>query len=249
MIAGARVTNLAPLRAMQKLSELALGGLPISDLAPLAGLPVRTLYLDDTKVADLTMLRTMHQLKELDVSATPIKNYWTLSGLRLTKLTIARTKLTELSALDVTALTDLTLDGTLISDLTPLKAAPLTRLSLRDTPATDLGPLAGVPLVALDVGGARVASLKPLSGMTTLRQLAVDHLPINDYRPITTLPLERLIIGPFTRSRTCPGLDELRSNAHLKAIGVYSLARKTVLTWSPSEFWRKLDAGELSSIE
>jgi Leucine-rich repeat (LRR) protein len=248
-IAGSRVTDLVPVRAMPKLTQLVISGLPISDPAPLAGLPIRTLAINETKVADLTMLRTMHQLKELDVSGTPIKNYWTLSGLRLARLSIARTKLTELSALDVTALADLTLDGTLVGDLSPLHAAPLTRLSLRDTPATDLGPLAGVPLVTLDVGGSRIASLKAISGATTLRELAVDHLPINDYRPITTLPLERLIIGPFTRSRTCPGLDELRMNPHLKVIGVYSLAKKTTQAWSPSEFWRKLDAGELSGIE
>jgi len=118
----------------------------VTDLSPLAGMPLVQLDLRGTPVTALAPLRGM-PLKEL---------YLTLC-----------TGITDLSPLEGMPLEFLYLSGCKnVTDLRPLKGMPLTRLGLNGTKVSDLSPLAGMKLVALDLGGCTgITDLSALKGM------------------------------------------------------------------------------------
>jgi Leucine-rich repeat (LRR) protein len=72
-----KVSDLSPLRGMQRLEKLYAGDTGISDLSPLIGLPLRDLELQGTQVFDLAIVR----------------------GMPLTRLLCQKTKVTDLSPL------------------------------------------------------------------------------------------------------------------------------------------------------
>jgi len=117
----------------------------VTDLSPLAGMPLAWLYLPGTSVTDLSPLKGM-----------PLK-FLSLSGCN---------GVTDLSPLSGMDLAYLTLPGG-IKDLSPLHGMPLAGLDLTGcTGITDLSPLEGMRLLGLSLNGCTgITSLKPLRGM------------------------------------------------------------------------------------
>ena len=167
-------TDLSPVRALPKLDTLHLrtgdGPKSLTDLRPLAGLPLQELDLAGNPVADLAPLRGM-PLTRLDLGYTEAADLAPLAGMRLTRLSCW---------------------GAKVADLRPLAGMPLGELHLAYCPVADLAPVKGMPLWRLWASGSRVADLTPLRGMP-LRELAVEGAAVGDLSPLLDLPrLERL---------------------------------------------------------
>ena len=120
----------------------------------------------------------------------------------------------DLSPLQGMNLTTLICDGTQVSDLSPLRGMSLTFLRCDYTQVSDLSPLRGMPLQELWCFGAKVSDLSPLQGMS-------------------------LSAVRFKPNNITKGMGEIRQMKGLKRIGISFTEH-----FSPTEFWKKYDAGE-----
>ncbi|MBS0211489.1 MAG: protein kinase [Planctomycetes bacterium] len=114
------VTDISPVRALMGLKFLKCSGnyvdkSKLSDLSPLAGMPLTNLSCDNTQVSDLSPLR----------------------GMKLTILYCFRTRVSDLSPLEKMPLTTVSIHETLVSDLSPLESCgSLKSLLVNDTNVT-----------------------------------------------------------------------------------------------------------------
>ncbi len=131
--------------------ELNLYETPVSDIGPLAGMPLEALDLRRTKVTDISPLRSLGNLRELKFWQNSIKDFSPLSSLQ------------QLEFLDLTE--------TPFSDLSLLKTDRLRVLRIGHTKVTDLTPLEKMPLETLHCDTVEVISLKPLLACKELRRL------------------------------------------------------------------------------
>lgn len=138
----------------------------VTDLRPLANLPIRSLSFHTTPVTDLSPLATSSELKTLVFSRTEVRDIRPLAGLA--------------------QLTFLAMHNTKVSDLRPLgRLAKLTRLEIADTPATDLRALAKLKsLERLFCMGVQAEDWKFLS---KLRQLGFFRAERSSFRNLSLL--------------------------------------------------------------
>jgi Leucine-rich repeat (LRR) protein len=188
------VVDIAPLRALAGLRSLscrasAAGKSPLTDLTPLAGMPLTEIDLSATEIADLSPLAGL-RLTSLQIQGTKVADLTPLSGMPLQKLDLQYTPVADLSVLkDVQTLEYLGLMHTGVSDLSPLAGLRLTHLQFGATQVADLTPLMGMPLEYLACHSTHVSDLSPLIGMP-LRVLFCDFKQWRDYeivRSITSL--------------------------------------------------------------
>lgn len=194
-----------------------LRGTAVEDLTPLAGLPLRQLFLEETQVSDIGPLAGM-PLDQLYLSDTRVSDLTPLQGMRLKELNLVRTPLKDLSPLSEIEFDTLWIPQTQVSDLSPLTGKAFVSLDLQDTPVSDLTPLAGnQSLNRLHIAGTQVTDLTPLAG----------------------LQLQRLIFSP---ERITSGIDAIRQMSSLRGLDVAFDGTGEVMT--PPEFWKRYDAGE-----
>ncbi len=144
----------APVRGMQimgSMDELASG--KIMDLAPLAGMPLETLWIWKVPLKDLSPLKTT----------------------RLKKLLIMGASVTDISPLKDLPLTDLELWCTDVSDISPLKGKRLKHLNIDSSESarvTDLTPLEGMELETLKFHANGVTKgIEGVRGMKSLKEI------------------------------------------------------------------------------
>jgi len=197
------VTDLAPLRGMQ-INRLHLDDGPkITDLSPLQGMPLTFLSLRRNRsVRDLTPLQGM-PLTWLNLgSAGPIEDLTPLQGMKLTYLDAGDCPVHDLRPLRGMPLEHLSLFGTKAGDLAPLQGMPLQLLSLTGTLIMDLRHLQGMPLTTLDLGNTQVVDLKPLQGMK-LTKLGISGSRVRDLTPLRGMPLKEFsVISSFVTDLT-----------------------------------------------
>jgi hypothetical protein len=208
------VKDLSPL-ARQRIGVLDLSRCDADDLAPLEGLPLMELYLEENRrLSDLSALRGM-PLQKLYVSHTRVENLGPLRG----------APLVELNCL-----------GTRVKDLSPLAESPLQMLWLTDCPVADLSPLRRLPLVSLTVENTKVADISPLAGHP-MQRLHIGRTEVTDLTPVGRMQLQRLI---FTPSRIKQGMDVVRNLPTLRELGTTFDRRM-----APPVFWQLYDEGKL----
>jgi internalin A len=190
---------------------------PVQDLSPLAGLPLRQLYLEATNVSDLSPL----------------------AGMPLEQLYLTQTQVTDLSPLAGMSLVELNVVNTPLEDLSGLADVEIGTLWIPQTKVADLSPLAGKSLVSLDVQDTPVSDLTPLAGNQSLRRLHIGGTQVTDLTPLAGLRLERLI---FTPQKITAGIEGIRNMDSLRALDVEFGADTTPMT--PDTFWERYDAGE-----
>jgi hypothetical protein len=127
------VTDISPVRALERLRSLGLGNdrnhrSKFSDLSPLKGMPLTTLDCSHTPVSDLSPLQGM-SLTSLGCVSTQVSDLSPLKGMRLTGLNCACTQVADLLPLKGMPLTVLWCDNTQVSDLSPLERMNLTVIS------------------------------------------------------------------------------------------------------------------------
>jgi internalin A len=214
-LAESGVTDIGPLAGLP-LKYLDVRGLPVADLGPLEGMPLESLFLEETQVSDVSVLKGM-PLRQLYLNHTPVSDLSPLAGMRLQELNLFGTRVEDLSA---------------VADLS------VGTLWLRDTQVADLGPLEGMSLESLDIENTPVADLGALREMTSLRRLNIAGSTVSDLTPLADLRLERLI---FTPSRITEGIDVVRRMESLRELDVEFREPERM---KPAEFWRRYDAGE-----
>ncbi len=164
----------------------------LTQLAPIARLPVSRLNLAGSGVQDFSALRSMTALTALDLSGTDIRSFSFLRGLPLRELRLADAHVTSLNELRGLILETLDISSNAVSSLTPLSGMPLRKLVIRNTTVESLKPLERMPLAELDASLCRqVADLRPLRALP-LRKLSLDHSATTDLSPLKDLPLESL---------------------------------------------------------
>ncbi len=126
----------------------------LTDLTPIADMPVKELILRSTSVQNLGPLRNM-KLRVLDLSNTPFS---AINSIRPELMIV------------------LSLGGTKVKDLANLVNFPLlTTLDLSDTEVEDLTPLEKTVVSSLNLAGcSKVKTLNPLLRMKSLHSLVVS---------------------------------------------------------------------------
>jgi eukaryotic-like serine/threonine-protein kinase len=206
-----RVTNIAPVRALGKLTSLDVSGSypdgegKLADLSPLKGLPLSVLHCSRNKVSDLSPLKGM-PLTLLECAQTPVSDLTPLKGMPLRQLSCGSCpQVSDLSPLQGMRLSTLDVTGSRVSDLSPLKGMPLKELDLFGAKRVrDLSPLKGMPLEYLNLGHLPVSDLSPLKGMTALHNLILSDTPVTDLSLLKGLPLKTLMMSRTNVSDLAP---------------------------------------------
>jgi internalin A len=210
----------------------------VQEIAALKGLPLTFLSLKNCPVSNLSAIQGM-PLNELALEETEVTDLGPLAGSPLTTLWLNNAPVADLKPLAGLPLTSLNVLGTQVVDLEPLRGAPLAMLWLNETHVADLSPLAECPLQSLTVHKTPVRDLSVVRQLPSLQRLHIGETEITDLRPLKGLLLTRLI---FTPSKITQGIDVVRQMSSLQELDV---ELREPQRWSPDEFWRRYDAGEL----
>lgn len=235
------VTDISPIRALAQLTSLncegtAPGRSKLSDLSPLQGLPLNRLSFTNTAIGDLSPLANM-PLTHLYCAHSQVKDLSPLKRLPLIVFACDNTKVTDLTPLAGLPLTSLNCHSNAITNLTPLKDMPLSALNISYTQVKSLSPLKGIKLTSLGLGETSVTDLTPLQGMPLIA-LGITDSPITDLSPLQGMKLTDLNFDP---RKITKGLEIIRQMDSLKTVSLYWDKEQ----YSPEEFWKKFDAGEL----
>ncbi|HEY3969633.1 MAG TPA: SUMF1/EgtB/PvdO family nonheme iron enzyme [Planctomycetaceae bacterium] len=182
------VKDISAVRALTGLKTLDCGGSSVSDLTPLRGMRLTSLFCVATPVSDLRPLIGM-PLTDLKCPRTPIDNLSPLKEMKLTILHLSQTRVTNLSPLTGMPLEELSVWKSPVSDLAPLRGMPLKLLHFGQTGEvriTDLSPLKNMPLEELGIIEAHFSDLSPLKGMP-LKTLSYESNPKQDTEILRSL--------------------------------------------------------------
>jgi internalin A len=223
-----------------RLPAAELRGAGITDISPLQGVEFELVGLAENPVADLTPLKGM-PLSVLDLEGTQVADLSPLGGMPLRSLWLNRSPVADLTPLkNAPLLSELSVLGTKVTDLSPLSGLPLESLWLNETAVTDVTPIFSCPLITLTLHKTPVADIAGLAKVQTLQRLHLGESAVSDLRPLAGLRLTRLIVTP---SRIKEGWDVVRDMTSLRELDVE--LRESDPKWTPEEFWKRFDAGEL----
>jgi Leucine-rich repeat (LRR) protein len=178
-----QLADLQGLQDSRELVWLAVSQTAIKDLKPLAGLSLKTLTCENTRITSLEPLKGA-PLENLRLSCDP-------------KFINGISQVADLSPLAEMKLQTLTLENTSVKDLKPLTGQPLTLLYLDGAPVKDIKPLAGSPLRTLSIQKTAVADLAPLKSMDHLEDLKCD----------IQLPKDAALLKGLKALKTLNGVD------------------------------------------
>ena len=202
--------DLSPLRGLS-LMGLDLSGNPVREIRHLRGMPLRTLFLENTRVESLMELGEAN-LVELRLNNSPIKSLRGLEGQPLENLYAVGTQITEVS---------------------PISSSNLRQLWLSESPVSDVSGLAGLPLVSLTLHRTLVDDLSFVRKLPVLQRLHIGETLISDLTPLEGLNLTRLVFTPPSIKR---GLSAARGLHNLREIGTSFDEQRRDLT-NPEAFW------------
>lgn len=224
------VTDLEPLRGLQKLGLLELGSNPnLTDLEPLSELPA-LFYLGLNKsvgVTDLSPLSGLDTLQQLHLGELPgITSMAPLSGLTgLTTLNLSQSGFTDYDSL---------------RSLTGLQRLWLSQMSLT---TADIAFLEDLPqLTDLNLYFNSIDSLAPLAGLTQLTRLDIGTNPVSDLMHIASRSFEELSVSEtlVTETALFDFLANLPERAALRRLSAYGLG---LTSWGP------LTSGDFAGLQ
>jgi hypothetical protein len=171
---SAGITRLDGLQCATALQSLEVSVNSISDLSPIAGLPLTFLGIVENQITDISVLSTLSQLRLLFMGYNPVANIAPLTNLpRLTELQLIEWPLDDLTLLsNQTELLRLDVSYTQVSDLSsvPLFHPKLIYLTLIGTPVSDLTPILSLnQLSLLDVQATNVDCNSPVLSQLAAR--------------------------------------------------------------------------------
>ncbi|MBW7865365.1 MAG: PASTA domain-containing protein [Candidatus Hydrogenedentes bacterium] len=182
---GTGISDLTGLEYCTNLGWLDLTGNNVSDLSPIAGLPLYTLYLSNNNLVNIGPLATLTSLNNLSLLNNKVVDISPLASLtNMVKLTLWQNDIVDISALSgMTSLQWLDLRENNVNDLTPLTGlTTITGLALDNNPIgnANLLVLAGLTnLEMLALNFASITNINNLQGLTNLHMLALGGNNIN----------------------------------------------------------------------
>ena len=182
------ISLLWPLADLTTLEHLQVSNNDIADVSPLADLTaMRVLMLSDNPIASIEVVAAFHGLQYLGAARTLITDIGALGGKSdMIYVWLNQTEgITDFSPLaTLTGLQVLLVGGTSFDDddMAMLASMPdLTRLQLWVTSVSDLSALAGLDLrFELDIHNSAVTDLSPIHHMTSLQQLRLHWLGLDE---------------------------------------------------------------------
>lgn len=157
------VTNLTPL-AQIPLKFLNITGTAVTDLGPLQGMPLRDFgFSPATATNNVAAVRKSVTCININQEDPELfwRKYDSPPASRLRQAGVAYHSV----YVRTNGLWYLSLWQQGVHDLSPLKGLPLAGLTLSETSVEDLSPLRGMPLNDLDLSNTRIRDLSPLKGM------------------------------------------------------------------------------------
>ena len=205
----------------------------ISDLSPLAQLPLEYLSLTGNEVPDLSPLSGMTELQVLDLGENPVRSVQMLADLhQLREVTLEATGITSVEMFAGSELQSLNVRTTWVNDYTPLESCPnliqlvtgsmpegaaetlagltnLEQLRLYSTPGVDLAQLTEFQaLQELDLCGCTLANPEALASFSSLRALNLGETGLKDLSFLPELPvLAEVILKDNPLTDLTPLLD------------------------------------------
>ncbi len=205
-VTGRKVTDISPLAEMP-LRILEISNTTVTDLSPLQGMQLERLILSPG-VSDLSPLRGM-PLRDLATATTSkVTDFSILRELPLTSLTVHNSvSFKDLSVLAGKPITSLRINSTGIRDFTSMRAMPLEYLEMTRMPSASLADLSFIPtakLKKLEIGtNVAVRDLSALRG-AGIEELLVNTTSVTDLSPLATMSrlksaqLSETMIGDLT---------------------------------------------------
>ena len=185
----------------------------ITDLSPLAELPLEYLSLTGNRISDLRPLAGQTELRVLDLGENPVSSAEVLAGLTaLQEVTLEATGITSVEVFAGSGIQSLNVRGTWVTDFSPLESCPslsrlvigelpsgaaetlagltgLTELRLYATQEVDLSYFAGFQkLQDLDLYGCTLLHPETLTYLSGLRFLNLGETGLNDLSFLTEMP-------------------------------------------------------------
>ena len=205
----------------------------ITDLSPLAGLPLEYLSLTGNEVSDLRPLSGLTNLRVLDLGENPVRSAQVLAELpQLREVTLEATGITSVEAFAGSELQSLNVRTTWVNDYTPLESCPnltqlvtgsmpegaaetlagltdLERLRLYSTSGVDLARLTALQrLQELDLCGCTLVNPEALASFPSLRALNLGETGLRELSFLPDLPvLTELILKDNPLADLTPLLD------------------------------------------
>jgi hypothetical protein len=146
----------------------------ITNLNPLAGIPLMQLSLFKQPITDLTPLQGM-PLTGLSLTKCAVTNLGPIIGMPLQRLDIRDCRITDLSPVKGMSLTWVWLNFSSVKDISPLKGMPIRNLGLATTKVADLAPLEGMPLLELTFTPKNITNGIPVvRAINTITKIGID---------------------------------------------------------------------------
>jgi len=189
-----KLSDLSPVRGLP-LESLYVGFASVRDLIPLRGMPLKKLRIRDCPITDLAPLKDMFTLEELQVRATEIKDVGALRGLKIKRLDIgASTRVFDIRPLMGMALESLNISETQVKDLAVIKDMPLRNLNLSKTRIFNFSILKGMTLTSLNLDDTQFKDLSLLKGLP-LKELHLSNLSFSDITPLRGFTLTEVSLS------------------------------------------------------
>ena len=185
----------------------------ITDLSPLADLPLEYLSLTGNQISDLSPLVSQTELRVLDLGENPVRSVEVLAGLTaLQEVTLEATGITSVETFEGSGIQSLNVRGTWVTDFSPLESCPsLSRLVVGELPSGAVETLAGLTglvelrlystqevdlshftvfqkLQDLDLYGCTLLHSETLTHLPSLRLLNLGETGVNDLSFLTEMP-------------------------------------------------------------
>lgn len=207
-------SDLTLLAQCTNLRVLILDYQQITDLSPLAELPLEYLSLTGNQIADLSPLAGQTGLRVLDVADNPVRSAAALAGLTaLQEVTLEATGITSVEDFAESNVQSLNVRGTWVTDFSSLAScSSLVRLIIGELPsgaAETLGGLTGLVelrlyatqgvdlsyftglqrLEDLDLYGCSILHPEALTQLSSLRLLNLGQTGVSDLSFLTEMPV------------------------------------------------------------
>ena len=168
----------------------------ISDISPLAELPLEYLSLTGNQISDLSPLVGQTELRVLDLGENPVRSIEVLSQLTaLREVTLEAAGITLLKAFEGSGIQFLNVRGTWVTDFSSLESCPnLTRLIIGDLPGGAVETLVGLTgLVELRLYSTQEVDLSHFTVFQKLQDLDLYGCTILHPEVLTLLPNLRFL--------------------------------------------------------
>lgn len=168
----------------------------ITDLSPLADLPLEYLSLTGNQISDLSPLVGQTGLRVLDLGENPVRSVEVLAGLTaLQEVTLEATGITSVEAFEGSSIQSLNVRGTWVTDFSPLEScSSLSRLVVGELPSGAVETLVGLTgLVELRLYSTQKVDLSYFTGFQKLQELDLYGCTLLSPEALTRLPSLRIL--------------------------------------------------------